>query len=526
MTLSEVDRDLAEKVNVILREYYSLQKIVLAIDGTKGNEGTILFANVMAYQVFGYDASIYELLGRNITDLMYKEADRDEHTSFLQKYREGKKPPMVLSVGRDVDACSKDGTWIPVNLAVREERSIKGKVVFVAFMTDLSTLQLAKNEAEEAARQKAAFMANMSHEIRTPMNSIIGRSDLLKKEKNLPPDVMENIDTINVASQTLLGIINDVLDFSKIEADKLELESTCFNPRKLLEDVLKMIETNADAKGLSLSRKIETNVPDVVIGDPTRLHQVMVNLLSNAIKFTSKGGVVVGAKVVDHSGFKVELQFSVKDSGIGIEPDKQKLIFEPFSQEDESTTRKFGGTGLGLSISQKFVTLMQGRIWVESRKNKGSTFYFTAVFGVADECFLEDETEEIRPEDLGNLKILLVDDNISNIALMKMYLKKSSCTVVTANNGEEALNKYKKDAYDLILMDVEMPVMDGWTATTEIRKWEKKKAAARTPIVMLTAHALDEHKKKATQIDSDDFLTKPLKQDYFFQTILTHAKGD
>ena len=239
MTLNEVDQDLVEKVNFILREYYSLQKIVLAIDGTKGNEGVILFANVMAYRVFGYNASIYELLGRNITDLMFNKADQKEHTTFLQKYREGKKPPMVLSVGRDVDARSKDGAWIPVNLAVREERSIKDKIIFVAFMTDLSSLKRAKDAAEEAARQKAAFMANMSHEIRTPLNSIIGRSDLLKKEKNLPKDVMENIDTINAASQILLGIVNDILDYSKIEANKLELEKTCFAPRNLLEEVFK-----------------------------------------------------------------------------------------------------------------------------------------------------------------------------------------------------------------------------------------------------------------------------------------------
>ncbi|MCG8639631.1 MAG: ATP-binding protein [Desulfobacterales bacterium] len=523
MTLNEVDNDLVEKVNVILREYYSLQKIVLAIDGSEGSEGTIIFANVMAYRIFGYDASIYELLGRNIIDLMYRQKDRDEHTSFLKKYREGKKPPMVLSVGRDVDACSKDGTWIPVNLAVREERSIKGKIVFVAFMTDLSSLQRAKDQAEDAARQKATFMANMSHEIRTPMNSIIGRADLLKKEKNLPEDVMENIDTIHVASQTLLGIINDILDFSKIEANKLELEKTCFSPRKLLEDVLKMIETNAVAKGLSLSLEVDTKVPEVVIGDPTRLHQVLVNLLSNAIKFTQKGGIVVGAKTIDHSGFNAELQFSVKDSGIGIDPEKQKLIFEPFSQEDDSTTRKFGGTGLGLSISKKFVSLMKGKIWVESKKKQGSIFYFTAVFGIADECFLEDEEEEILPEDIGKIKILLVDDNISNIALMKMYLKKTACTIVTADNGKDALEKYKKGAYDLVLMDVEMPVMDGWTATKEIRKWERKKAAKETPIVMLTAHALSEHKEKADQIGSTDFMTKPLKQTYLFQTIARHT---
>ena len=188
-----------------------------------------------------------------------------------------------------------------------------------------------------------------------------------------------------------------------------------------------------------------------------------------------------------------------------------------------STTRKYGGTGLGLSISKRLAEHMGGRLWVESLKNKGSTFYFTAVFGVADECFLEDEVEEINPEDLGKLRILIVDDNISNIALMKMYLKKTECTVITAGNGKEALSKSKKEAYDLILMDVEMPVMDGWAATDEIRKWEKKKGTRRTPIVMLTAHALDEHKEKAKKIDADDFLTKPLKQTYFFQTIINHT---
>ncbi|MCG8531904.1 MAG: response regulator, partial [Desulfovibrionales bacterium] len=176
-------------------------------------------------------------------------------------------------------------------------------------------------------------------------------------------------------------------------------------------------------------------------------------------------------------------------------------------------------------ISKNFVKLMQGRIWVESKKNKGSTFYFTAVFGVADECFLEDETKEISPEDIGKLKILLVDDNISNIALMKTYLKKAPCTVITADNGKDAFTKYKRGGFDLILMDIEMPVMDGWTATEEIRKWEKKKAAKRTPVVMLTAHAMDEHKKKAETMDLDDFLTKPLKQDYLFQAIVKNTQA-
>src|ERR1022692_4457249 len=387
--------------------------------------------------------------------------------------------------------------------------------------------------AEQASLAKSEFLAMMSHEIRTPMNVIVGLADLIQ-ESALPEEQREYVVMLRRASATLLTVIDDILDLSAVESRHLRIQRIPFDLDAVLKSVVSVMESRARACGLELVCNLAGGVPRRLMGDPDRLHQILLNLTGNAIKFTEKGAVQlrVGGAVINGSA---ELTFAVMDTGIGIPPEKQKLIFEPFTQADSSITRQYGGTGLGLTISRRLVDLMQGRIWVESQPGHGSTFSFTVAFPVVEEE--APPTPPLTPGKSGGATgsvvaprpsipllpgeslhpILLVDDSDDNVFLVKEFLKGSRYSVDVAENGIDALAKFNAGNYELILMDVQMPIMDGHTATRYIREWESDNHQPELPILALTAHALQSEVEKSRQAGCTAHLTKPLQR----QTLLS-----
>ncbi len=364
-------------------------------------------------------------------------------------------------------------------------------------------LRLARETAEAATRAKAAFLANMSHEIRTPMNAIVSTSHLLERTL-LDGEQKEFLQLIQGASRGLLGIVNDVLDLSKIEAGSLSLEQVSFHLPELMSVVGRTHGLDANRRGLVLSVNIAPDVPLHVVGDPTRLQQVINNLLANAVKFTQAGRIDLQVEA-DPSG-PYTLRFSIRDTGIGMSNLVIEKVFLPFQQAEESTTRRFGGTGLGLSISRHLVEMMGGHLVVESEEGQGSCFSFTLPFGQP-----ASPISLALPVDGPSLRgrVLVVEDNPVNRTLTEQLLcRLTGCTVVTANDGQEAVNKAKEQVFDVILMDCQMPVMDGYAASMAIRRLPVPYSSV--PIVALTANAFTEDRDRCIAMGMDDFLTKPV----------------
>lgn len=375
-------------------------------------------------------------------------------------------------------------------------------------------LRRAKQAAESASQIKGQFLANMSHEVRTPLNGVIGMIELLSYT-NPTLEQQELLETAQGAAQNLLVVINDILDLTKIEAGKLELDRIGFNLQEAITEIICITLIQAKKKGLELSCEMAAQVPTMVTGDPVRLKQVLLNLLGNAVKFTQKGQIAVRVQPEALDKNTVTLRFSVRDSGVGIPIEKQQVIFEPFSQGDASTTRKFGGTGLGLAICSRIVELMGGKIWLESRIGEGSTFHFTTVLGVSA-CDRPDPMEEARMDDCRencrDLKILLVEDNLLNQRLAERLLHKLGHQVIGADNGIEALNHLREQHFDLVLIDIQMPEMDGFSATAAIRALEDQDKAG-VPIVAMTAHAMKGDRERCLESGMNDYISKPISGD-------------
>jgi signal transduction histidine kinase/ActR/RegA family two-component response regulator len=372
-------------------------------------------------------------------------------------------------------------------------------------------------QLKAATNAKSEFLANMSHEIRTPMNAIIGFAELALKT-DLTKKQHDYLDTIRQSSQSLLGIINDILDYSKVEAGKLVMEHTDFCLLNVMDNLSDMFANKAAEKGVELLLSVSREIPVFLNGDPFRLRQILINLINNALKFTHEGEVVIRGNLVETDDKRICIEFFVADTGIGIAKAQQAGLFESFAQADGSTTRKYGGTGLGLSISRKLVEIMGGDMWVESEQGRGSTFYFTAVFGAAE---VKRKYTYSTPVHLAGMKVLIVDDNVAFQEILKEMLSSFAFKIQAVCSGEEALAAFDKMAgekpYDLVLMDWKMPGMNGLGATRRLREHRRFQGV---PVIMMTAFDRTSLKVEARQVGVNALLTKPIKQSLLFDTIM------
>lgn len=397
---------------------------------------------------------------------------------------------------------------------------------FYVLVTDITKVKEAERAADAASRAKSQFLANVSHEIRTPMNGIMGLTHLAL-QKELTPQLREYLQRIDSSAHSLLGILNDILDISKIEAGMLTMEQAPFDIRELLRKISGLAAAPAEQKGIALSMVVGDDIPRVVTGDPLRLEQVLLNLLGNAVKFTEQGSVTlaVAADRGNQDPGKVSLRFSVQDSGIGIRSQDRESIFEPFAQSDSSTTRKYGGTGLGLAICSNLVRMMHGDLTVESQPGMGSTFSFTAEFGLdaaefaGERDFAAPEPAKLR-EMIAGRRVLLVEDNLINRQVAREMLQAAGLAVDLAENGEQALQILSGSAanYDLVLIDIQMPVMDGYEATRLIRRqWDRDVL----PVIAMTAHAMSDDRQRCIEAGMNDYLSKPIVPATLYALIAT-----
>jgi two-component system, sensor histidine kinase and response regulator len=517
---------------------------------TPGPDGRNLLANPAMIRIFGFD-SIEEYSQVKVSDFYVNPGDR---AKFSDKLLSAGK-----FVGEEILLKKKDGTHIWCEVTVHAHHDESGEIdYFDGFMQDVTArkeaenaMKMAKQQAEEAKDEleivnqeleksieranllaeeavianqvKSEFLANMSHEIRTPMNAIIGFGDILE-DTLLNEEQLDYVQTINRSGNALLSIINDVLDFSKIEAGKLLLEEIDFDIEMLVRDVCEIIRPKLTGGDVELLYHIDDNVPGLLKGDPGRLRQVLINLMGNASKFTKSGEIELSVKMVEQQSDKLTIGFAVRDTGIGIPKDKQDQIFAAFQQADGSTTRKYGGTGLGLSISKSIIENMRGRIWLESKPGKGSTFFFNVSLAEATGRPKTPDIVTAKSVD-ENLEysahILLAEDDRVNQKLAMALLTKAGHTVDIAENGRQALKKVKACDYDLVFMDVQMPIMDGLEATIAIRKAGFREL----PIVAMTANAFQSDKDQCLEAGMDEFLSKPIKRDELLEQIQKFVLG-
>lgn len=476
-------------------------------------DGTVTFWNHASERLYGYPAE--EALGANLLDLIIPPDMKSAVSEAIQQMIETGQP---IPAGELSLKC-KDGSHVPVFSSHALVTSFGRPPELFCLDVDLTEqkqieeeLVHAKVAAEAANTAKSEFLANMSHEIRTPMNGVIGNAQLLRFTR-LTEQQEKFLGYIEADANNLISVINDVLDISKIEAGKIEIEQTAFNLHNCISDLLKPLSPRANAKGLILRAAISKEIPNTLAGDQLLLKQILRNLVGNAIKFTEKGTIQIRIELLERSGEQIRLSFSVADTGIGIKPEALETIFAPFSQADASVTRKFGGTGLGLSICRRLVGMMGGDITVESQAGTGSTFHVSLPFQVSSQITeLQEAPQQSNAPPVWEgmpLYILLVDDSQTNQTMVANLLRHFGHQVTCSGNGAHALEQWRASSFDIILMDIQMPVMDGVEATRVIREHEQKNGG-HTPIIALTAHALNEQREHLLGAGFDGYVSKPI----------------
>ena len=489
---------------------------IITIDG----DGTVREFSHSAERLFGYQAQ--EVIGRNIKMLM-PEPYHSEHDGYLRRYH-ATGVPHIIGMGREVIGRRKDGSLVPVRLAVGRVSLPNQELLFVGMLTDISdkqaleaSLRETAERAEQAAAAKGHFLANMSHEIRTPMNSIIGFTDLLL-QTDLAPAQRSHLNTIRQSSRSLLRLLNDILDTSKMDSGRLELETRDFSLKSLAMQIESSLRLGAQARGLHLTTHYPADMPEYFKGDTLRLLQVLTNLVGNAIKFTETGGVDV---LFSLEGGVVHVQ--VRDTGIGMSPAQARAIFDPFTQADVSISRRFGGTGLGTTIARQLVEAMKGRIEVDSEPGRGSTFHVwlpLAPGRAPEEPQPFGEAPQLPP-----LRVLIADDVEQNLELLTLVLQSGGHQVASARDGEQAVELFLAGQFDVVLMDVHMPVIDGLQATRLIRQHERTRGLAATPVIALTASVMANDRREARQAGMSGFAVKPLDIPRLYEEIARVLDG-
>ncbi|TKB75527.1 MAG: response regulator [Nitrospira sp.] len=510
--------------------------------------GAIVTWNIQAEVIFGW--SEQEVVGEPLESIIIPARYREAHRQELAQFRESRETSL-LNRRVELTAMRKDGAEFPVEWSMTAI-SVDGGYVLSSFIRDiterkqaeeaqgkyraqleleavmrtetLKALEEAKNLAEAASKVKSEFLAHISHEIRTPMNGILGMTELLRQTP-LSTKQGHFVDTVYRSGAALLKLLNDVLDLSKVEAGKVELERIRFDLNKTVREVVDLFVDQAEGKGIELTCVLDESVPSVLQGDPVRLQQVLMNLVSNALKFTEHGSVTLTVTIEEGSASHATVRFEVQDTGIGVAPDAHAKIFHPFSQADGSTARKFGGTGLGLSIVKQLILLMEGTVGVKSEAGQGATFWCTArlakVSGSTREAgkrfperrgvLLPTAPPQLPDPRITGARILLAEDNPVNREVAVCMLEQLGCQVMAVEHGQEAVMQAESSQFDLVLMDCQMPAMDGFSATKAIREGEQRTGRHMT-IVALTAHAIDNHRERCLAAGMDDYMSKPFTQ--------------